>query len=195
MALFGKKKPQTQGYASVDSRPDPPQNIPPVPPPMPSFEDPEDITRWQMVHALRASLADMMTKNTECFEKAELAEKAIAMGNAEFVDGIRQHEISRENFRNVGVRKDTELEGLLVELRSATALAQSQWDNLLFLLPGSDNDVMKIFNWCESHGVDTEISGAIIAEGMFVRTDFGLPRASFWAENERINAVMNAGGQ
>jgi hypothetical protein len=177
MALFGKKKPQTQGYASVDSRPDPPQNIPPVPPPMPSFEDPEDITRWQMVHALRASLADMMTKNTE------------------FVDGIRQHEISRENFRNVGVRKDTELEGLLVELRSATALAQSQWDNLLFLLPGSDNDVMKIFNWCESHGVDTEISGAIIAEGMFVRTDFGLTRASFWAENERINAVMNAGGQ
>jgi hypothetical protein len=195
MALFGKKKSQTQGYATADSLPDPPQSTKPAEPSMPTFDDPEDVTRWQMILALRASLADMMAKNAECFEKAERAEKALAMGNAEFVDGVRQHEISRENFRKFGERADAELQDLLVELRTAIALAQSQWDNLLFLLPGADNDVMKIFDWCESHGVDQEISSEVVAEGVLVRTDFGLTRASFWAENDRINALMNGGSQ
>lgn len=195
MALFGKKKSQAQSYASADSLPEPPRSVKPAEPPMPTFDDPEDLTRWQMVHALRAALDDMVAKNTECFEKAEYAEKAIAMGNAEFVDGIRQHEISREHFRNVGIQADAELQPLLAELRAATAFALSQWENLVFLLPGTDNDVMKIFDWCESHGVDSEMSGAILAEGMFIRTDFGLTRESFWAENERIAAVMNGGPQ
>lgn len=164
-------------------------------PPAPEFDDPEDALRWQMVYSLRATLAQMVDKNSECFDKAELVEKAYAMANAEYVDGVRQHEISRNNFRDHGVRSEQELGVLLGELRQITLTAQNQWKDLVFLLPGSDNDVMKIANWCMSHDVDSEVLSSVVSNGMFVNTDFGLTRESFWAENDRVAAVMNNAGQ
>lgn len=164
-------------------------------PPAPAFDDPEDALRWKMVYSLQATLAQMIEKNSECFDKADLVEKAYAMANAEYVDGIRQHEISRNNFRDHGARSEQELTVLLAELREVTLAAQNQWNDLVFLLPGTENDVMKIANWCMSHGVDSEVLSALVSNGMFVNTDFGLTRESFWAENDRIAAVMENAGE
>lgn len=166
-----------------------------VEPPAPAFDDPDDALRWRMINSLSATLAAMLDKNTQCFEKAEMAEKAFAMGNAEFVDGIRQHEISREHFHNMGVTLDGEVVALLHELREVTAAAQAQWRDLVFLLPASDNDVLAIANWCTSRGVDSGLLSAIVSNGMFINTDFGLTRESFWAENERVAAVLKGAGQ
>ena len=117
------------------------------------------------------------------------------MANAEFVDGVRQHEISRESFRNYGIDAEGELVVLLGELREATKAAQSKWQDLLLLLPGSENDVVRIGNWCMSHGVDSGVLSAVVANGIFTRTDFGLTRESFWTENERVTSVMKGAGQ
>lgn len=156
----------------------------------PEFDDPEDATRWQMVLAVHSALIDMMDKYQLCFEKAEKVEQAFGMANAEFVDGVRQHEISRQHFQNQGVEWERELEGLLQNLRAATVTAQSQWNNLMFLLPGEENDIMKLTDWCMANGVDTEVVSSIASNGMFTHTDFGTTRASFWTENERIISVL-----
>lgn len=193
MALFSKKK-TTQTYApEFESAP---QVAAPVKPAMPAFDDPDDVTRWETLHSANSLLAAMMEKYQECFEKADRTERAYAMGDAEFVDGVRQHEISRKNFHDMGVRSEGELEGLSAELRAATLAAREQWQNLVFLLPGSaENDVMKIAEWSMSHGVDTELMSSLVSNGMFINCDFGTTRQSFWEQNDRIVAIMNQAGQ
>lgn len=163
--------------------------------PAPSFEDPEDALRWKMVHSVRTSLDGMMDKYDQCLEKAEHVENALGMANAEFVNGVRQHEISRENFRKAGVRDEQDLEGLLGQLREVTVAVQNQWKDLVFLLPGTDNDVMKIGNWCMSHSVGSEVLSSVIGNSFFIHTNFGLTRESFWTENERVIAVTQTAGQ
>lgn len=163
--------------------------------PAPASENPEEATRWKMVHAVQSSLAAVMDKYQRCFEEAENVEKAFGMANTEFVNGVRQHEISRKNFHDHGVRAEHELEGLLGDLRAATVAAQNQWKDLVFLLPGSENDVLKISNWCMSHGVDSDVLSSIISNGILIHTDFGATRESFWTENRRVSAVMKGAGQ
>ena len=142
-----------------------------------------------MVHSVHGALEEMMAKYQQCFKKAEHVEKAFGMANTDFVNGVRQHELSQASFRGLGVRSERELEGLLVGLRESTVAAQNQWNDLVFLLPGSDHDVMKVSNWCMSHGVDAGVMSFVVGNGMFIYTDFGLTRDSFWTENERVIAV------
>lgn len=158
--------------------------------PAPAFQDPQDELRWKMVHSVHAALTEMMDRYQLCFEKAEKVEKAVGMTELR-----PQHEISIENFRRLAVSLERELENLLGDLRSSTIEAQRQWNDLLFLLPGSENDIIKIADWCTSHEVDSEVLGSVVGNGMFVHTNFGLTRESFWAENERVIAVMNSSGQ
>jgi hypothetical protein len=166
-----------------------------VEPPAPEFEDPEDALRWKMVHAVQTALAEMMDRYQECFEKAEKVEKAFGLANAEVVDGVQHHPISRENFRKMGVKLEEELARTLAELRERTSSAASQWKDLVFLMPAGENDIMKIGNWCMSHGVSSETSSALISNGAFIHTDFGLTRESFWTENERVLSVLNRSAQ
>jgi hypothetical protein len=167
----------------------------PLEAPAPTFEDQEDALRWKMVHSVHGALEEMMGKYSQCFEKAELVEKAYGMANTDFVNGVRQHEISQASFRSLGVSSERELETQLVGLRESTVAAADQWKNLLFLLPGSEHDVMKVTNWCMSHGVDAGIMSSVVSNGMFIYTDFGLTRASFWTENERVISVTQGTGQ
>lgn len=160
-----------------------------------TFEDPEDALRWKMVHSVHGALQEMMDKYSKCFEMAERVEKAFGMADAEFVNGVRQHEISRDSFRQLGVRSERELQALLAGLRETTVAAQSQWQDLIFLLPGSEHDIVKISTWCMSHGADPETTSSLVSNGMFLYTDFGLTRETFWTENERVLAVTQGAGQ
>jgi len=164
-------------------------------PPAPAFQDSEDALRWKMVHSVHGALEEMMDKYQQCFKTAETVEKAFGMANTDFVNGVRQHELSQASFRNLGVRTERELEGLLAGLRESTVTAQNQWKDLLFLLPGSDHDVMKVSKWCMSHGVDSGLMSSVVSNGMFIYTDFGLTRESFWIENERVAAIAQGAGQ
>ena len=148
-----------------------------------------------MLHSTHAAVAAMVDKNQECHEKAEHVEKAFAVANMDVVNGVQQAEISKNNFRKRGVALEGELEVLLGELRAATATAQERWNNLLFLLPPAENDVMTIMNWCMAHGVDTQVSSSLVSKGMFINTDYGLSRESYWAESARIEAIMGGAGQ
>ena len=49
---------------------------------------------------------------------------------------------------------------------------------------------MTIMNWCMAHGVDTQVSSSLVSKGMFINTDYGLSRESYWAESARIEAIM-----
>jgi hypothetical protein len=166
-----------------------------VTPPVPAFEDPEDALRAKMVYSVHGALAEMMNRYSQCFEKAETVEKAYGVANTGYVNGVRQHEASVAAFRGLGVRSEREMEGLLADLREATVAAQSQWKDLLFLLPGTEHDIMRVGNWCLSHGIDSEVVSSLLGNSMFVFADFGLTRDSFWAENERVIAATQNASQ
>lgn len=163
--------------------------------PTPDFEDQDDTLRWEMLHSLHSALAEMMDQYQECFEQAEKVERAFGMANAEYVDGVRQHPISRENFRKMAVQMEEDLGAPLAVLRAKTAAAAAQWKDLLFLLPGDDADVMKISKWAASNGVDSEVFSYVISNGVFIYTDFGLTKDSFWTENQRVISVLEGSGQ
>lgn len=169
--------------------------VPSAAPPAPASGDPEDALRWKLVSSVHSAIVEMMAKYEQCFEKAEFVEKAFNVANAEFVNGVRQHELSKASFRAHGLSEERELEGLLAELRAATGTARQQWNDLLFLLPAAENDVMRFANWALPHGVDSELFSFILSNAVFTNTDFGLTRESFWTENERVIAAMKGTGQ
>ncbi len=166
-----------------------------VDPPEPAFEDREDALRWKMLHSVQSALAAKMDKYQQCFEKAERVERAYGMANAEFVNGVRHDENSRESFRDLGIQSEGELVALLGELREATTAAQSQWHDFVFLLPGSEHPVLKVSDWCATHGVGSEVSSSVLSNAVFINTDFGLTRESFWTENDRVTSMMKSAGQ
>ncbi len=160
---------------------------------VPEFQDPDDALRAKMVLTVQTSYAAWIDKYQQCLDKNSSVENAFAMANAEFVDGVRQHEISRNYFRETAVTLQRELEGLLVELRALTISAHNQWKDLLFLLPGPNDDLMKIANWCESHNYDSEWILTSISLPMYFKSDFGLSRESFLAEEVRLENAVRAG--
>lgn len=160
-----------------------------------SFDNSEDTLRWTTLQNVHAALTEMLARYQTSFEKAEHTEKAYGMANAEYVDGVRQHEISRESFRKAAVRNEAELAPLLAQLREATQAARAGWQDLIFLLPGAENDVMRVANWCIANGVSSEMLSFVVANSMLINTDFGLSRDSFWAENERVAAVAQGASQ
>jgi len=194
MGLFGKKKPRqvvgTPQRPVSDGLPSQPAPPPAVEPSVPAFDDPDDATRWKMVHLVESSMAQMMNKYQRCFEAAQNVEKGFAMANADFIQGYRQNEISKENFRKSAVATERELESLLGDLRTATLGAEEQWKDLVFLLPGSESDVVKLSNWCMSHGIDSKVMSSVVTHGIFIHTNYGLTKESFWVENDRVTTLM-----
>jgi len=171
--------------ASALAKPNPQMSAPP------EFIDPEDVARWQMMQAVHASLIDMMDKYQLCFEKAQIVENGYGLANTEFVNGVRQQPSSREAFRRHAEQGEQELSGLLVALQEATATARGQWYDLLFLLPGDEeNDIMKFGNWCMASGVDSEVMGSIVGNLVLINTDFGTTRASFWDQERFLAALL-----
>jgi hypothetical protein len=165
-----------------------------VEPPAPTFEDSDDTLRWRLVHSVESALADMIDKYQACFEQAQRVEKAFSIADAPFVNGVRQQETSKNQFRRIGTDLEQDLIGRLGRLREATIAAQSQWTDLVRLLPGSESDMMKISNWCMSRGVDSEVMSLVLTNGVLIGTDFGVTRESFWNENERLVAIMQEAG-
>lgn len=161
-----------------------------VEPAMPEFSDPEDALRWKLTFAVQGALTAMMDKYQECFEQAENIEKAYGMSTI-------GHPISQENFRKHAVQMEGEIPAVLAELREATSAAASQWSDLMFLFPSDDSakQLVDFGQWCTTNGVPSDTLSAVVGNGMFIYTDFGLTRESFWTENERVTSVMNRSGQ
>lgn len=157
--------------------------------------DPEDGLLLKMVYTVAVSLKAMMHQYEVCFEQAEKVERAFGMANAEVVDGIPQHPMSKANFRKMAVSWEGELSVMLAELREKTKAAASQWKDLVFLLPGDGNDMVRLVEWCRAHKVREEEFQTFISDGLFIFTDYGLSRDSFWAENQRVIAVLNRSGK
>lgn len=157
-------------------------------------EDPGDALRHKAPQALYLSLKDVSSKYEACLAQADRVEKGYSMSEAEFVNGVRQQESSRNAFRQHAARGESELGSMLGDLRKATVDAADQWRDLVFLLPGEEGDVMKIANWCMASGVDSEVMSSVVASGVLLHADFGTTRSSFWAENQRLTSAANNAG-
>ena len=163
----------------------------------PKFTGPEDELRWKLTFATHDAFAAMMDAYQKCFETAQGVEQAYGLANSAYVNGVQQHPVSREHFRQAAVDGERELSGKLADLRQVTAVAASRWQDLMFLFPNSDTiqQFADFHRWCVLAGVASETYSAVAVNAMFVHTDFGVTRDSFWAENERVLSVMNRSGQ
>lgn len=161
-----------------------------VEPPAPEFADPQDELRWKLVSSTQGALTAMMDKYQECFEHAESIERAYGLSTV-------GHPISQEHFRKYATKLEEEFPALLAQLREATTTAAGRWNDLLFLFPSDDTaqQFVKLGQWCTVNGVPSETLSSVVGTSMFIHTDFGLTRQSFWTENERVSSVMNRSGQ
>ena len=65
----------------------------------------------------------------------------------------------------------------------------------MFLAGGPNSDFSTAMQWCVPHGIDSNTVSTIAVQGLFLRCDFGLTKASFLRENDRLNAAMESNQQ
>ena len=156
----------------------------------PVFEDPWDDLRWKMVLTVRSSVVEILDKHNQCLEAVDNVQRAYAMANSEFVEGVRQHEISRNHFRELGRNLERELEGLLIDLHNTLADGKDQWSKLLSILPEAENDIMKLVKWCSLYGIDSDLRNTVIVNAFMFYGDWGTTIDSFLTEEKRICEIL-----
>lgn len=149
----------------------------------------------EMAFSLAAMCEEASQLYEECIEKADNSEKARAMSQTEYVNGVQQHPISKRNFASMADRLEGELTSLLQKLRELSAKGQGVWSDFMFLAGGPNSDFSTAIMWCTEHGIDSSTVSTIAVNGLFLRCDFGLTKASFLKENERLTAAMESNQQ
>jgi hypothetical protein len=146
----------------------------------------------EMAYSLAAMCKEASRLYDECIEKADNSEKARAMSQTEYVNGVQQHPISKRAFASMADGLERELTPLLQQLHELSAKGEGVWSNFMFLAGGPNSDFSTAITWCTEHGIDSNTVSAIAVDGLFLRCDFGLTKASFLKENDRLTAAMEA---
>jgi hypothetical protein len=146
----------------------------------------------EMAYSLAAMCKEASRLYDECIEKADNSEKARAMSQTEYVNGVQQHPISKRNFASMADRLEAELTPLLQSLRELSVKGESEWSNFMFLAGGPNSDFSTALMWCNEHGIDPSTVSTIAVDGLFLRCNFGLTKASFLKENDRLTAAMES---
>jgi hypothetical protein len=162
----------------------------PAPPAAPANSE-EEMTR-EMAYSLAAICKEASQLYNECIEKVNDSEKARALSQTDYVNGVQQHPISKRTFAGMADRLEGELTSLLQKLHEVSAQSESVWNNFMFLAGGPDSDIGTAMMWCSEHGIDSTTVSSIAVDGLFLKCDFGLTKASFLRENDRLTAVMES---
>ncbi|MDQ2875004.1 MAG: hypothetical protein M3Y33_09515 [Actinomycetota bacterium] len=117
------------------------------------------------------------------------------MSQTDYVNGVQQHPISKQNFATMAGRLEGELTSLLRELHGLSANGQSMWSDFMFLAGGPSPDFSTAILWCAEHGIDSGTVSTISVQGLLLKCDFGLTKASFLKENDRLNAALESNQQ
>jgi len=149
----------------------------------------------EMAYSLAAMCAEASRLYEECIEKADNSERARAMSQTDYVNGVQQHPISKQSFAGMADRLEGELTSLLQELHELSAKGQGMWSDFMFLAGGPNSDFSTAMLWCTQHGIDSSSVSTIAVQGLFLRSDFGLTKASFLKENDRLTAALEANQQ
>jgi hypothetical protein len=154
----------------------------------------EEMTK-EMAYSLAAMCQEASRLYEECIEKADNGERARAMSQTDYVNGVQQHPISKQNFASMADRLEGELTSLLQKLHELSVKGQSVWNDFMFLAGGPNSDFSTAIMWCTQHGIDSSTVSTIAVNGLFLRCDFGLTKASFLKENDRLTAAMESNQQ
>lgn len=164
-------------------------------PAAPAPANSEDELAKETAYSLAAMCEEASRLYNECIDKADKSEKARAMAQTDYVNGVQQHPLSKQSFAGMADRLEGELTSLLRELHELSAKGQRVWSNFMFLAGGPDSDFSTAMMWCTQHGIDSSTVSAIAVNGLFLRCDFGLTKASFLTANDRLAAAMKSNQQ
>jgi hypothetical protein len=187
-SLAAKASPADPGPASTSAVP-----AAPAAPAAPASS--EDKMTTEMAYSLAAMCQEASRLYDACIEKADTSERARAMSQTEYVNGVQQHPISKRSFANMADKLEGELTSLLHQLHELSAKSQSVWSDFMFLAGGPNSDFRTAMMWCAEHGIDSNTVSTIAVQGLFLRCDFGLTMASFLKENDRLAAAMESNQQ
>ncbi|HEY1704272.1 MAG TPA: hypothetical protein VGG75_31645 [Trebonia sp.] len=146
----------------------------------------------ELAYSLAAMCQEAYQLYDKCIEKADTSEKARAMSQTDYVDGVQQHPISKQSFASMAGNLEGELASLLQALHELSVKGQGAWSDFLFMAGGPNSDLSTAITWASEHGIDSNTISAIAVNGLFLRCNFGLTKASFLAENDRLNAAMES---
>jgi hypothetical protein len=154
----------------------------------------EEMTK-EMAYSLAAMCEEASRLYDECIDKADKSERARAMSQTDYVNGVQQHHLSKQSFAGMADRLEGELTSLLKELHELSAKGERTWSDFMFLAGGPNSDFSTAMLWCAQHGIDSSSVSTIAVQGLFLRCDFGLTKASFLKENDRLNAALESNRQ
>ncbi len=195
MPLFGKRREVHSPSATTPvAAPEPPP-APAAPAAVATPASSEEEMTKEMAYSLAAMCQEASRLYDECIDKADKSEKARAMSQTDYVNGVQQHPLSKQSFAGMADRLEAELPLLLQQLRGLSANGESRWSDFMFLAGGPNSDFSTAMQWCIQHGIDSNTVSTIAVQGLFLRCDFGLTKASFLRENDRLNAAMESNQQ
>lgn len=145
---------------------------------------------------LAFSLAGVCRQANVLYEEiVELADKwsrANWMAEADYVDGVRQHPISKQNFAGLAQKFAREVEPLLHHLRGVAEQGRAMRSDLFLLVGGPTGDTSATVHWMHAAALPSEVQSAIVVQGILISVNFGVTLGSFLAANEYMNGVLES---
>lgn len=192
MGIFGKRRTGRKGDDEVATGQglDSPTQVP-----IPEALLPGDETVWELISFLNNRLPILLESLESCQDTAKKAENAEAVARMEFVNGVRQHDMSKAAFAERAKSLDQALSEQLRGLRDGTEEVRPRWEQLTSLTAGGKPGLEGLTDWMISRRVDGGIVGTVFAYSFIFHTNYGDTRSTFWAENERVNKILEAANE
>ena len=146
----------------------------------------------ELAHALAAACQRANGLYEQVCEAADQWSRAHYMANADYVDGVQQHPISKQHFAKLAQQKALEVEPLLHRLRGERDQGLAIRSDFYLLVGGPTSDTGTVIDWMNETGLPSDVQTAVIVQGILISVDFGVTLDSFLAANERMNQVINA---
>ena len=144
------------------------------------------------IYACNDALTAVAATYEECSQAAErlAGYRGLRPSDA----GIRRGDVTQPVFLKTEFHSEAVLRALLAELREVTRAAQTEWAWALSLLPGEHpgRTVADVIAWGIEYKVGAGVMDSLLTKALFVNTNFGTTPESFWAESDRLNAVIGA---
>lgn len=166
--------------------------VAPAPAPAATVAGSEEEMIKSVFYALAATCKEAGELYDKCFEKAESSDKFYAISQMEYVNGVQQHEYSKQSFASMARESERELISLLRELRQLATKGRGLRSDFRFLAGGPSEDWMTALEWCVEHDIDSEVIGRQMNDAWYVLMDFGSTMESFVEESNKLYALIQS---
>lgn len=173
--------------------PDPGSSATLMDPPSTTVADADEDTIRTMFFALADICKEAGLLFDRCFEKAESIDKAAAVVRTGYVNGNPANEASIRDHASMAEKWEEELVALLHDLRALSTMGRLMGRDFRVAAGAPSGDWQSALRWCFEHGIDSGAVKSMVDDRTYVMADFGLTKASFFEQSDKLYAMATSG--